>query len=159
MKERKEKTKEKEQTIKQRKWLEIYLKTGNATRAAREVYDCKDESSAANIGYENVRKLDVTEALERVGLTDKFLFRHLKKGFKSTKLFGKSAIEHPDFMARHKYLETTLKLKKKLVERVEHTGEDGEAIKIDETHTYTNLSSWIVGTAQKIKQTDGKKTG
>lgn len=44
-------------TVKQSKWLKIFLESGNATKAAREIYDCKDDESASSIGNQNFRKL------------------------------------------------------------------------------------------------------
>ena len=120
-------------TFKQRKWLKIYLEVGNATEAAMQVYDCKNRDSAANIGYENVRKLDYTEFLEAAGVTDKLLQDKILEGLDATrtvsaKIIDKGAttqtddfIDVPDFMARHKYLETALKLKQKLIERKDIT--------------------------------------
>lgn|SRR3990167_8334538 len=143
-------------TLKQRKWLKLYLELGNATEAAFQVYDCKDRESAANIGYENVRKLDYTDFMEAAGVTDKLLQEKLLEGLESNKqlaarvIFKKEAptsqsagelplassttddfIEVPDFIARHKYLETALKLKQRLTDKKQvdlTTG--GEPIKI-----------------------------
>ena len=130
---------EKELTLKQRKWLDIYLQTGNATEAAMQVYDCKDRPSAATIGWENLRKLDYTAFMEAAGITDKLLQEKLLEGLDSTKQIGARKIvqgartgheirvdamtdtddfiDVPDYAVRHKYLETALKLKKRLVEK------------------------------------------
>lgn len=126
-------------TLKQRKWLKAYISTGNATQAAMQSYDCKDEESAAQIGYENLRKLDITELMEETGLSDQYLNLKLADGLEATKQLGARIvikkgsptsqangelppadgqtddfIEVPDYMTRHKYLETALKLKKRL---------------------------------------------
>jgi len=51
-------------TLKFRKWSELYMDSsnsevfGNATECALRVYNAKNRASAANIGYENVRKLE-----------------------------------------------------------------------------------------------------
>lgn len=128
---------DKKMTLKQRKWLELYLKTGNASDSAFQVYNCKDRESAANIGWENVRKLDYTEFLEAAGITDKLLQEKIMDGLEATRTVSavntaKNAtadstdfVDVPDFLARHKYLETALKLKKRLVDRKDITS-DGE---------------------------------
>lgn len=58
-------------TIKQKKFLKEYFKTGNATKSAMAVYDVKDIHSARAIGGENLSKLrEVTIALmEAKGLS------------------------------------------------------------------------------------------
>lgn len=134
---------EKELTLKQRKWLDVYLSTGNATEAAMQSYDCKDRESASQIGYENLRKLDYIDFLEAAGVTDKLLQEKLLEGLESTKPISalvlvsgdkpmrtrdnEGQIEVPDYAIRHKYLETALKLKQKLIERKDFTSK-GEKI-------------------------------
>lgn len=44
-------------TPKQAKFLKLWLEHGNGTKAAMEVYDCKDENSAAVMANETLRKL------------------------------------------------------------------------------------------------------
>ena len=38
-----------------------------------QAYNCKDRESAATVGWENLRKLDIGELMETLGLTDKTL--------------------------------------------------------------------------------------
>lgn len=107
---------EKKLTLKQRKWLDLYIKTGNATEAARQAYDCT-EQSARVIGCENLAKLNVEEFMESMGLTDHKLFTKLADGldaFKMSHSFTEADTPLPDYAVRHKYLETALKLKKRL---------------------------------------------
>jgi len=130
-------------TIKQRKWLKLYLENGNATESAMQVYDCQDRNSASQIGWENLRKLDYEDFMEESGITDKLLQEKILEGLDanrtvSAKIITKGAdsqtddfIDVPDYMARHKYLETALKLKKRLVDRKDITT-DGKPI---ETNT------------------------
>jgi hypothetical protein len=120
-------------TLKQRKWLAKYLECGNATEAAMQSYDCKDRETAAQIGWENLRKLDYTDFLEEAGITDKLLQEKILEGLDSTRTVSavktsKNAtadstdfVDVPDFLTRHKYLETALKLKRRLVEKVDLT--------------------------------------
>lgn len=58
-------------TIKQRRFLDEYFKTGNGTLSAMKVYDCKDVSSAAEIASQNLRKLKdrLTTLMEMKGLS------------------------------------------------------------------------------------------
>jgi hypothetical protein len=112
-------------TVKQRKWIDKYIELGNATEAAMQVYDCKDRDSARAIGAENLSKLIIAELMEEKGLTDIKLINKLNEGLDATRVIsavkGTSAnggttdfIDVPDFMSRHKYLETAFKLKKRL---------------------------------------------
>lgn len=131
------KTKVEDMTLKQRKWLTLYLELGNAKEAAKRVYDCTDES-AGQIGWENLKKLDYSEFLEEAGITDNLLRSKIAEGLDanrtvSARITGKDAnsrtddfIDVPDFLARHKYLETTLKLKRRLIERIDATSNDKE---------------------------------
>lgn len=124
-------------TFKQREWLRIYLETKNATEAAAQVYDCKDRKVAANIGWENVRKLDMTELMDAMGMTDDYLADKVKEGMEkpSKPITVKTAdgLETkliPDYQTRHKYVDTALRLKKKLSDKLEVTGKDGEPLRI-----------------------------
>jgi hypothetical protein len=141
---------EKRLTLKQRQWLKEYIENGgNATQAANKVYDCKNLESAAQIGWENLRKLDIAHLMEESGLTDVLLNLKLAEGLNSSKQIGARKIvqgartgheikvdstteeddfiEVPDMAVRHKYLETALKLKKHLVDRKDITT-DGEPL-------------------------------
>lgn len=140
---------EQELTLKQRKWLEVYLQTGNATEAAMQAYDCKDRNSASIIGFENIRKLNYEDFLEEAGITDSLLQKKIIEGLDATrtvsaKIINKGAdtqdddfIDVPDFMARHKYLETALKLKQRLIDRKDITSK-GEKIEAN-TIVFTNF--------------------
>ena len=134
-------TNDKELTFKQRKWLKLYLECGNATEAAMQSYDCKDRESAAQIGFENLRKLDYTDFMEAAGVTDHLLQQKLLEGLEATKQIGARKIvqgartgheikvdattdtddfiDVEDYAIRHKYLETALKLKKRLTDTKE----------------------------------------
>ena len=75
-------------TRKQQNWLKLYLAGETATEAAFQVYDCKDRDSAANIGYENVRKLDFADLMEASGLSDAYLNAKLSEGLNAGKQIG-----------------------------------------------------------------------
>lgn len=115
----------KELTLKQRNWLAVYIQTGNATEAAMQTYDCKDRESAKSIGSQNLSKLNYSDLLEEAGLTDIKLVQVLLNGLQATKQLsvrtGMDAnaesndfIEVKDFQTIHRYLETALKLKRRL---------------------------------------------
>ncbi len=64
-------------TLKQKKFANGYLKTGNATEAAMRVYKPKKRATAWAIGSENLTKPNIQstilEALEAQGLTNEHL--------------------------------------------------------------------------------------
>lgn len=161
-------------TIKQRKWIKHYIRTGNATEAAVKSYDAKDRETAANIGWENVRKLNFGDLMEEAGLTDNVLNNKLAEGLDANKqlatrvVFKKDAptsqsahelppatgmtddfIEVPDFAVRHKYLETALKLKGRLKK-------DGD-INVDGNNIQVNIVAG--GYVPKSGRTNGSSEG
>lgn len=167
-------TTERKLTIKQRKWIKEYIRTGNATEAAFKVYDCKDRDSAAIIGFENVRKLNFNDLMEEAGLTDNVLNNKLAEGLDANKqlstrpVFKKDAptsqsarelpaanegtddfIEVPDFAVRHKYLETAFKLKGRLKK-------DGD-INVDGNNIQINVVAG--GYVPKSGRTNGTSEG
>ena len=117
-------------TLKQRKWVRIYIDTGNATEAAMQVYDCKSRDSARVIGSENLAKLNYSVFLEEAGVTDKLLQEKIMEGLNATRTVSAvktsrnatadstDFVDVPDFLTRHKYLETALKLKKRLLDKM-----------------------------------------
>ena len=52
-------------TLKQLKFIQIYIETGNATKAAMTVYNCKNENTAAVLGSENLRKPNIACEIEK----------------------------------------------------------------------------------------------
>ena len=129
----------KDLTLKQRKWIKEYLSCGNASEAAMKVYSVKDRESAGQIGYENLKKLDYSDFLEEAGISDVLIQQKIMEGLDATRTVSARVIvqknrptsqadgelpladsktddfiDVPDFIARHKYLETVLKLKKRL---------------------------------------------
>lgn len=102
-------------TFKQRKFVEVYIQTGNATESAMQAYDIKDRNSAAVIGFENLRKLNIAEFLEESGVTDKRLADKINEGLDAKKRvrdYETGEISYdPDYMAQHKFLTTALDLK------------------------------------------------
>lgn len=113
-------------TVRQRKWLKVYLETGNATEAAVQSYTCHTRESAASIGWENLRKLDFSGVMEETGISIVHLLSKLKEGLESKRVISaritsseagidtNDFIEVPDYQTRFRYLELALKLKKLL---------------------------------------------
>ncbi len=52
-------------TLKQLKFIQIYIETGNATKAAMEAYRCKNENVAAVLGSEKLRKPNIACEIEK----------------------------------------------------------------------------------------------
>lgn len=69
--------------------------------------------STANNPSIVLKKPSFIELMEKAGITDEYLNSRLKDGLESTKLLihGSEVLEPPDNIARHKYLETALKVK------------------------------------------------
>ena len=97
-------------TIKQRKWLALYLESGNATSAALQVYDTDNYFTAASIGSENLKKLQspFKFLLDYKGLTSGKIAEKLAEGLNSTTESYKGNTI-PDYHARHKYLQSLAK--------------------------------------------------
>lgn len=124
--------KKKKLTLKQRAWIRAYSTMGtdtfgNATQSAIKAYNLDPEKqyeAAANIGWENLRKLDleITELMDEMGLTDTYLMNKLNEGLEAEKPYGKDGVLHSDNTARIKALELGLKLRNKLKDRVEVSG-------------------------------------
>jgi len=107
--------------------MKVYQETLNATEAAMQAYDCKDRHVAENIGHENLGKLGFDELMDAIGLTDENLLVGIKEGRAATQpITTKDGVKAvPDYRTRHKYIETSLKLKGKLSDKLELTGKDG----------------------------------
>ncbi len=52
-------------TLKQLKFIQIYIETGNATKAAMTAYRCKNENVAGVFGSENLRKPKIACEIEK----------------------------------------------------------------------------------------------
>jgi hypothetical protein len=120
-------------SLTERKWLKEYLDKGDATEAALAIYKTKNRNVAYRIGIRNLYKIPYDLLLEQAGVTDQDLARNLKDGLKATKKY--ETPEHkiqdiPDYFARHKYLETSYKLKHKLTDKITIGGDSQEALKI-----------------------------
>lgn len=108
-------------TIKEKKFVKEYIKTGNATEAAARVYDVINRESAGAIGGENLRKLTIVEIMEQNGLTDEKITKTLNDGMDATEIdiTGK---EVPVWTARLKATELASKIKGHLKDKLDHGG-------------------------------------
>jgi hypothetical protein len=87
-------------TPKQNRFLAEYSSGLNATEAAMRVYDCKDRDTARAIGSENLAKLNISEILGDLGLTDRRVGELVMEG-----------LNDPDSVVRYRYLILAIKLK------------------------------------------------
>ncbi len=124
-------------TLKERKWLKVYIEIGNATQAAREVYKCSTDGSARAQGSKLLAKLSipVSDLLDTMGISDGRLARLLEDGLIAYKTEivrheGKIAAreEFVDWSTRGFYLTLAYKLKGQLVNRVAHEDAQGNVI-------------------------------
>jgi len=106
--------KERELTIKQQKWLKLYIQTGNATKAAQEAYNCSTDDSASQIGHQNVRKLQdharMREALDMANLGVPRILKTASEGLDAIQVASNGQMV-ADYRARQRYLDTLLKLR------------------------------------------------
>jgi len=154
-------------TVKQRKWLDVYIETGNATEAAMQAYNCKDRNSAKSIGFELLTKLDFGTLMELMGLSDSRLLKKADEGLEATRtisvMTGSKAkgtdtdfIDVPDYAIRHKYLETNFKLKNRLTGKLEVSGVGGQPIVVASTLTPEQERALVQGVAGVFKEIYGQ---
>jgi hypothetical protein len=143
-------------SIKQRKFWKAYSKTGNLAEGARAAGSkAKDSHSLSQVGYQMLKsiELSIDELLELKGLSDNKLLKVLEDGLNATKVIScnvmmkghsdeggdkmkdadsmtKDFIDVDDYPTRHKYLETALKLKGHMKDKVELGGKDGGPINL-----------------------------
>jgi len=99
--------------INKRKFIKAYLESGNATESYIKVFKTTRKIAQGN-SSNFLKKIDITDLMEEAGITDKQLIATTLEGLKADKPFGKDAFIYPDHATRHNYLETALKLKKRL---------------------------------------------
>lgn len=108
-------------TMRQKRYMKNRIAGMNQYNAARAAgYSHNFAKQACRIEkVVNVRFIDLCE---QAGLTDKYLIDFIQRGLDATKPFGKDAEIHDDWNARHKFLETLLKLTERLKERKDIVG-------------------------------------
>jgi hypothetical protein len=96
------------------KFKRYYIETGEATSAMMKVNPKLKPISAREQGKRLLKRIDISDILEAQKVTDEVLVKTLKNGLEATRplVTPEAPPEYiPDFKARHKYLETGLKLK------------------------------------------------
>lgn len=138
-------------SLKKRKFLDKYIETGNFAEAAQYAgskgKDVNSLSKAGRVLYDSLR-FEVADLMEEMGLNDQKLMTVLndglqankniscniialnKEGMKDADSVTKDFIEVEDHPTRHKYLETALKLKGHLKDKLEVAGPGGEPLKV-----------------------------
>jgi len=95
-------------TLKQLKFIQIYIETGNATKAAMTAYRCKNENVAAVLGSENLRKPNIACEIEKYrkegGLSIQKAINAINDAYDAEKKGG------PDHNVRLRSADMTLKL-------------------------------------------------
>ncbi len=115
--------KEQKALVDKDKFLRLYLKTGNATRAAQEVYNCPTRAAASVKGYRLLKELEMGQMMEESGITDRSLQVKFKQGLKAKKYIAPTSytdrkkirkngyVTVPDYAVRKQFLELVLKMK------------------------------------------------
>lgn len=120
-------------TIKEKKFVKEYIKSGNGTEAALNSYDTTNPKTAAVIATQNLIKLNISDLMDKRGLTDDKLLEVLDDGLRAMKVISANVIniksndptvmdqkansmtrdfiDVEDHPTRHRYLETALRLK------------------------------------------------
>ncbi len=95
-------------TLKQLKFIQIYIETGNATKAAMTAYRCKNENVAKSLGSENLTKPDIACEIEKYrrkgGLSIQKAINAINDAYDAEKKGG------PDHNVRLRSADMTLKL-------------------------------------------------
>lgn len=122
-------------TIKEKKFIEVYIEKGNATLAYLAVSPDVTKESAAELGSRMLRKLgfSIVEALDKMGLTDPIISQKLIDGLSATRQSGKgfNRKEIDDHTTIVKYMDMILKLKAEYPadrSKLELTGSFGQTV-------------------------------
>jgi hypothetical protein len=118
-------------TEKQRRFVEAYMgeAAGNATEAARLAGYKGNAHTLANVGAENLRKPEITAAVERrVKADPKIATREQRQEFWTRVMNGDPEVGFAEMRDRLKASELLGKSQADFVEKVEHTGKNGGPI-------------------------------
>lgn len=129
----------------QRAFIKAYCKFKKVGLAYKSLHPKVTDHSAEELGSRMLREVEFIDLLEEAGVTDALLNQKTLEGLGATKQIGARKIvqgakmgheikvdamtdtddfiEVEDYAIRHKYLETALKLKKRLTDKVEVEGE------------------------------------
>ncbi len=119
----------KQLTIKQRKFIKEYLKTGNGTKAVQAAgYKCKNPAAYSEMAWAILRKLEgkMCQVLTEAGLDNATLAKKAEEGLNAmvVKPFAEHGVVvsepvYIDYPTRAKYLEIVSKMKGLLKEKSE----------------------------------------
>lgn len=125
--------------LRDKQFIPLYLELGTAKDAYKAMHPKVTDRSAGELGHKMLKNIDFGDLLEAAGVTDKKLVERINEGLDSSYKKGiktgetdkgkpiYEVVDQPDMDARHKYTETALRLKKRLIDRVAlGTGEQGE---------------------------------
>lgn len=99
-------------TIKEQEFLKAYIELkGNATKAYLRVFPHVKKSSAAELGSQLLKKIDISmaELLDKMGITDTYLNKKLQQGLNATS--GTGDKKRPNYYVVAKYMDMVLRLK------------------------------------------------
>jgi hypothetical protein len=125
-----EEQRQRKMTLKQRKFVLYYLQTADITEAAMRAYNVQNRGNAYAIGERVLKTMDFNLILEMAGASDRNLALALSEGLNAQKM-TKSGQMVPDLEIRHKYLVTALEAKRKIKNKLEVTGENGQPIRFN----------------------------
>jgi hypothetical protein len=107
-------------TIKDKKMIKSILE-GNTTRQAMR--DAGYKGATLTHQSRKIRELAPTiiALMDKAGLSDEFMVKKLKSGFEADRpvVVDKAINDYPDHPTRHKYLETGLKLRNHLKDKID----------------------------------------
>jgi len=126
-------------TLKQLKFIQIYIETGNATKAAMEAYSCKNENVAAVLGSENLRKPNIACEIEKYrkegGLSIQKAINAINEGYDAEK---KGV---PDHNVRLRSADMTLKLANAYPSRQQEVHHRHSHLYLNTVKEFSKLSS------------------
>lgn len=98
-------------THKEQGFVKDYVETHNATEAASRNYDVKSRDVARSIGAENLTKPHIQKVVRNLidEIPDDLIKKVHLEGLNATYKSGRDTL--PDYATRHKYLDTTYKLR------------------------------------------------
>ncbi len=150
-------------SLKQRRWIDAYIETGNCTEAARRAkYKAKDDRSFSAIGLENLEKLriHIQKFLDEVGLSDEAIKLKISQGMIAKKVIIrkiKGAVNPNDLPPGYRLITTTGKLS--FGENGEEFFSDGDSLieieleALEIQHRYVSLGAEVQG----LKETELSK--
>ena len=125
-------------TLKQLKFIQIYIESGNATKAAMEAYNCKNENAAAVFGSENLRKPKIACEIEKYrkkgGLSIQKAINAINDGYDAEKKGS------PDHNVRLRSADMTLKLANAYPSRAQEVHHRHSHLFLNMVEEYSKLS-------------------